>query len=130
LYNPRLEIFNALLAFDRPVTSEQLFKRLPHLPQGTISSTLNFFEKEKFVVSEKGEGRSSLYRLVVKTLPVQFNKSRLNAPVQKGLTRGVRAKKPEAVLLMIPLPKNQSAVVTMEEAKRIYEALAPLFKAL
>ena len=132
MYNPRRQVFDTLQKFNRPLTHKQLHTALPNLPVGTISSALNTFVKERVVESVKTEtsGRGFSYRLVVQAFPAKWEEGRLNAPVQRGLTRRSQnsKEKPEAVLLMIPLPKNQSAVVTMDEAKRIYEALAPLFK--
>ena len=130
MYAPKAIIFETMQKFDRPLTLPQLRNSLPNIPSGTISSTLNLFVKEKLATMEKTEegGKAHAFRLVVSKLPEKFAGSRLDAPVQRGLTRNKSSKKPEAVLLMIPLPKGQSAVVTVEEAKAIYTALTPFFK--
>jgi hypothetical protein len=121
MYNPKLDILTALKKADRPLTAKQLQKLLPAIPNGTISSSLHTFWKLK-IVEDTPEG----YRMIVKEIPEKYIAGRLHGPRQNKGRR--KSKAPDAVLLMIPLPKGESAVVTVEEAKRIFEALQPFFK--
>jgi hypothetical protein len=128
-YNPKKEIFTVLKGADRPLSGQQIFQALKHIPipKGTVSSSLSTLVEAKLVSSEKKDKmRAAQYRAVAKELPEEMNgEGRLDAPVVRKTTR---IKKKDAVLLMIPLPKGQSAVVSMEEARAIYDALAPIFK--
>jgi hypothetical protein len=126
-YNPKKEIFEVLKVADRPLSGQQIHSALKHIPIGTVSSSLHALVEAKIVASEKKDKmRAANYRAVAKELPAEMNGAgRIDAPMNRKIHR---TRKSEAVLLMIPLPKGQSAVVSVDEARAIYNALLPFFK--